>query len=292
MRNITSPHTYLVVIATSLFIMTPPISIDLDAFKEFMSLQQAAYKDATSLLFTSLNQRIDDQNKTIFEMRRSLEFSQNELQDMNTKLSKYSEIIEQQEKRLSSNEDKIQSLQNQLAKLEDYSRKKNIRLDGVPESHQETWQQTHVKVEKILREKMDLDIKVDYAHRLKKIEGNYGPRTIIAKLVNDAEKELALRNANKLKGSQIYINEDVSEITMKKRKTLLPRLKQARGEGKVAYFVKDRLVIKERKNIGSAKPPTKSATPTISNSDLPQRLNQSLTTPAAVGHRTRSHERN
>ena len=57
-----------------------------------------------------------------------------------------------------------------------------------------------------------------------------------------------MRNSHKLKGSHTYINEDLSELTNQKRKEKLQEMKNARSAGKIAYFVKDKLIIKDRKN--------------------------------------------
>ena len=55
-----------------------------------------------------------------------------------------------------------------------------------------------------------------------------------------------MKNSHKLKGTQIFINEDLSERTLNMRKEKLPELKSARARGKIAYFDKDKLIIKDR----------------------------------------------
>ena len=37
--------------------------MDLDTIKDLLEIQKSAYKDATTLLFDTLNKRIEDQNK-------------------------------------------------------------------------------------------------------------------------------------------------------------------------------------------------------------------------------------
>ena len=55
------------------------------------------------------------------------------------------------------------------------------------------------------------------------------------------------RSANRLRGTGIYINDDFSNETMRKREELFPVLKQMRNQGKGARIVKDRLVCWDRK---------------------------------------------
>ena len=124
---------------------------DLTIIKELLAAQQNAYKDATSLLFNSLNQRIDDQNNTIYELRRSLEHSQNELSETKDELEKCKREISNQSKLLNENVKITKDLNDQVSRLEDHSRKRNIRIEGIEESQQENWQQTLKKVDKLLK---------------------------------------------------------------------------------------------------------------------------------------------
>ena len=42
------------------------------------------------------------------------------------------------------------------------------------------------------------------------------------------------------------MNEDLSHRVMQRRKELMPKLREARSNGKIAYLVYDRLVVKDR----------------------------------------------
>ena len=60
------------------------------------------------------------------------------------------------------------------------------------------------------------------------------PRTIVLRLANFKDKNIILKNVNKLKGSDVYINEDFSRETTKLRKKLWGKVKQLRSQGKLA----------------------------------------------------------
>lgn len=49
-----------------------------------------------------------------------------------------------------------------------------------------------------------------------------------------------------MKPPGIFINEDLAEETIKKREELLPKLIEARNQGKLAYFSLDKLIVKDR----------------------------------------------
>ena len=75
---------------------------------------------------------------------------------------------------------------------------------------------------------IDKDIMIERAHITKR---NYEdtdkkrPRTIALRLANFKDKSIILKNVNKLKGSDVYINEDFSRETTELRKKLWDEVK-------------------------------------------------------------------
>ena len=47
----------------------------------------------------------------------------------------------------------------------------------------------------------------------------------------------------------MFVNEDLAGEILQRRKDQLPKLKQAKQAGKIAYFVSDKLIIKDRPSI-------------------------------------------
>jgi hypothetical protein len=88
-------------------------------------------------------------------------------------------------------------------------------------------------------------IEIERAHRAK--NSNKYPKPVVVKLLRYQDREAILRNGKTLKNTGIFISDDVSERVQARRKEQLPKLKEARNRGKQAYFVMDRLVIKDRK---------------------------------------------
>ena len=60
------------------------------------------------------------------------------------------------------------------------------------------------------------------------------------------QKELIIRSARRIKPPGIFVNEDLAQETLDKREEQRPKFEEARRNGKIAYFVLDRLVIKDR----------------------------------------------
>ena len=98
---------------------------------------------------------------------------------------------------------------NKLVDLEDRSRRCNLRIDGVTEKKGETWEQCEEEIQNIFKEKLGIkNINIERAHRSKGKTSSNKPRTIVCKLLSYKQKKEVLKNAKKLKGSNIFINED------------------------------------------------------------------------------------
>ena len=55
-----------------------------------------------------------------------------------------------------------------------------------------------------------------------------------------------LRKARWEKPADVYISEDLSPATLQKREPQIQKLKAAKQAGKIAHFVLDRLVIRDK----------------------------------------------
>lgn len=102
-----------------------------------------------------------------------------------------------------------------LNDLEQYGRRNNIRITGVAEENNELSNQTaNVIVNTMNRKIPGLELKtsdIDIAHRLGRHD-NGKPRAIIVKFISRSKKKHILRNRKSFKGSNIYINEDLTHL--------------------------------------------------------------------------------
>ena len=86
---------------------------------------------------------------------------------------------------------------------------------------------------------IEKDIIIERANRKKrnyKDKDKKRPRTIVLRLANVKDKNIILKNVNKLKGSDVYVNEKFNRETTELRKKLWEEVKQLRSEGKFAYL--------------------------------------------------------
>lgn len=83
------------------------------------------------------------------------------------------------------------------------------------------------------------------AHRMDKADSS-ATRAIITRFEKFSDREAALQNARKVKGTGIYVNEDLFPASQAVKHSQLLSLKQARLEGEIAYFKHTKLAIKEK----------------------------------------------
>ena len=194
----------------------------------FLKILQKSRKKNINIIsgnFEITRKEIKDVKAEVSDLKDSLEFTDN------VKETK----VEKLEAELDNLEDKVQDIwdyqvdpdyiQHKLIQLEDRSWQNNIRIDGIEEEEGETWEMSEAKTTKVFKEKLGIEneIIIEWAHRTKrnyKDEDKKRSRTIVLKLANFKDKNIILKNVNKLKGSDVYTNKDFSRETTELRKKL------------------------------------------------------------------------
>ncbi|XP_065678168.1 uncharacterized protein LOC136093155 [Hydra vulgaris] len=146
---------------------------------------------------------------------------------------------------IQNNNIELKKINSKLREIEDRSRRNNLRVEGVKEDDNESWLESETKVKKIFDEYLGIkDVKIERAHRAGK-EDIKKHRTIVVKLLDFNDKEAILKNSSKLKGKNIFINEDFCAETNRIRKDLREKMKIKRQLGKFAYISYDKLIVRE-----------------------------------------------
>ena len=151
---------------------------------------------------TNTNERLDKISQEVVEITKSLEFTQEELHDG---FANVKNDIKKVQTDLREIEDDLLDptfVMEKLTELEDRSRRNNVRIDGIPETPNETWENCEEEVRKIIRNKLDItdDIEIDRCHRMGKFQRNKSkPRTVVFKFLRSKDKHKVLLNVKKLK---------------------------------------------------------------------------------------------
>ena len=215
--------------------------------RELLKVQESALKAIFESMISSFSSRLDDVVKTVSSLKTSLEFSQKEigeLKPLNLKLSEATRDIDQIKCDFGGMQLKTEYLENQ-------SRRNNIRVSGIPEAEGETWDDSEAKVKAVIKEKLQIDVDIERAHRVErrkssKRQNTNQPRTIVCRLRDWKQREAVVRKARKVKPEGLYVSEDLAPETLLKREAQIPKLKAAKESGKIAYFILDRLVIRDK----------------------------------------------
>ena len=96
-------------------------------------------------------------------------------------------------------------------------------------------------------------------------------KDIVARFDKFGEREAVIRNARKLKGTGIFINEDLCLVSQEIKNSQLPLLKKGRQEGKIAYFKYTKLIIRNRDGQRSSVAPSAGGSP-LGISSTPSQL--------------------
>ena len=147
-------------------------------------------------------------------MRKSIEFTENQLEEKVSNAESKLVDIKHRIEEIYDYQIDPEYVEQKLIDLEDRSRRNNLRVDGILETPGETWEDCEEKLQQVFQEKLGLEcpIEIERAHRTSSRQNNTNNgnnlRTIIQNLLRYKDKVKILQKANKLRGTNIFINED------------------------------------------------------------------------------------
>lgn len=142
----------------------------------------------------------------------------------------------------------IDEMFTKLDYIENQHKRKNFVIDGVMDDKEESWSGLEQKIQQMFSTNLGLDgkIETERVQRMGQYQEGGRPRRIMVNLLRLKDKQRILSSAKKLKGTNIYINEDFSGAVLQRIKELWPKLKAASAQGKKAILRYDKLVILPR----------------------------------------------
>ena len=232
-------------------------------FEEHVELIKRHFSEEIAKQTASFKANFRELKGIVDDLKQSLEFSQAEIADLKSQLAIQRDEIDEKDIRIETLENITAALRSKQTYLENQSRRNNLRANGIPENGYESWDKVEVKLIRVLVEQLNLDYEpeIERAHRVGKTTKPDGSpldklRTIVSKFYDWKVKENILHAARKVKPRGIYVSEDLAEDTRLRRKEHIDKLKEAKAQGKTAYFVLDKLVIRNKQVVGLAAAPT------------------------------------
>ena len=142
---------------------------------------------------------------------------------------------------------KLSEEQERSIKLESHCRRNNLNFFKIEEQQNETMEKTENNLQNFIIKELKVDeeemqnISIERAHRIGKPSTT--PRPIIAKFSFFKDKEYIRSKARNLKGTKYGLAEDFPKEIVKRRKELLPNLREAKASGQKAIIKYDKLII-------------------------------------------------
>ena len=180
-------------------------------------------------------------DRNIKDLEKNADFVSGQIEELNNTLQEENETRGKE----------IDNVRKEPLYLETYSRRENLKFDGIPErlmhvshngqkrSTEDTKGQLVDFLENVLEVEDAKDIEFQRVHRLGKQPKSDGSgRMIIARFLRYSDREKVIRRAYKLKNTTFKIYEDIPKELHDLRKPQMKKLKDARKEGKKAYFSK------------------------------------------------------
>lgn len=127
-------------------------------------------------------------------------------------------------------------LREEIEQLKNEMKVKNIVITGVPESNGSEENLEGI-VREIVEKQVGVELRtedVDGVNRLGRIKSNGRMRPVLLKVSNKRKKTEIMRNRKNLRGTKIFLQDDLSEYTREREKALVPFMKEKRNEGRKA----------------------------------------------------------
>ena len=234
------------------------VNIIREVVKEEFADHEKKFSEILKSHLETTNQRLNEISGEVLELTKSLEFTQGEVKE---EISCIKDDLNQVKTDLQElGEDVLDPdyVTNKLIELEDRSRRNNIRIDGIEDDQNETWDSCEEKVQKLIKEKLGLEneVEIECCHQMKKKnkdqsnnERRSRPRTIVCKLLRIKDKQKIIQNSKKLKNTGIFVYEDFCKDTMDLRKQLWEKVLQHRANNKIAYLNYRSIVVRNHRNV-------------------------------------------
>lgn len=135
-------------------------------------------------------------------------------------------------------------LKLKIEQLEQKLKKNNVVVHGIPTNVMKNKSESH-KVLNFLNEKLGTALSTNDISNLSVLGKNN--KTVLIEFIKYNEKAQIFKNVAKLKGSNIYISNDLTTKERTLRKLLLPYYRQAKSAGKQAKLLNSHILIDDVK---------------------------------------------
>jgi ribA/ribD-fused uncharacterized protein len=193
---------------------------------------------------------IGEIHKKLCDVIKAINFVSETVEDLKKDLKNMEKVLQKQEqleKQFTGLKQENDELKEKINAMENYSRRENIEISGVTETNGESAKEICTK---IFSEKLGISdpIEIVRCHRIGITDKTTSqkPRKILARLAKYTDKEEIMKNKKKLKGTGIFINDNLTTKSQQRQTALAPILKKLRETDPKAHFRGDKIFSKGR----------------------------------------------
>lgn len=195
--------------------------------------------------------KIGEMDSKMNELIRTIGYVSETMAELKRDLDSMKKVMKKQEyleAELSIVKKHNSELKEKINDMENYSRRDNIEIAGVKENTDESVKDI---CKAIFRDKIGIshDIDIVRCHRLgnqTKSSSNKKPRKIIVRFGRFQDKEEIMKKKRLLKGTGIFLSDNLSIESQRKQTTLVPILKKVREIEPKAHFRGDKIFYRGR----------------------------------------------
>ena len=159
---------------------------------------------------------------------------------MDSSLSFLNQEVQELRSRENNYKLEIKSLESKILYQEVYNRRENLRFLNLHEASDEGNEDTKEVVYRFLERELKMEdvrrIEFQRIHRIGKKSSRY-TRPVIARFLRFQDRELVFNAAREMRDSlEVKVLADLPKEVRERRKNQWPKLRQARAEGKRAFF--------------------------------------------------------
>ena len=173
--------------------------------------------------FPGLEKSVSDLNARLDDVNTSILNGKTEVKELNVRLA----TAEAQNLKLQKD---VHDMKSKILYLESQSKRKNLIIDGLEDSENETWDDCEQLVLKFFEDELNLeDIQVDRVHRNGQFGAGKKPRTVVVNFCSYKDRQLVWQNRYEARDKSIRIYEDYPSEISANRRLLWPIYKAAKN---------------------------------------------------------------
>ena len=213
--------------------------------------EQNSLKQSIEKISKKLDGELKKVKKTISDIEKSLEYKEEQIQDINKaqlEIKKRQDAIEAKCESLQCLQHNVTNLQHKLTQQDTHNRKHNIIFDGINET---TDEDCTTLIMDTLESSMGItnprqQVKISRCHRNPPgphKSNQVRPRGIMVCFQSYSDRTKVWKERFRLKGTGIWLNEDLPSDIQARHAQLLPIYKTAKAKNMQAFLNADRLTL-------------------------------------------------